>query len=119
MFSSAGFPPVFGQQNAQASEPLDIETLLQNCLEKLLNIEVAVATKTLESSAPAPAPAIISVITAQEIRQFGYQSVAEALSHVTGFIDSYDLAMHYFGVRGQWQTSAQLAVFIESNDECL
>ncbi|WDE01164.1 TonB-dependent receptor plug domain-containing protein [Thalassomonas actiniarum] len=98
VFFFPGFSFAFGQQNDETFDPLDIELLSQISLEKLLNIEVAVATKTLKSSAEVPA--IMTVITAQEIRQFGYQSVAEVLGHVTGFIDSYDLAMHNFGVRG-------------------
>jgi outer membrane receptor for ferrienterochelin and colicins len=67
-------------------------------LEDLLNITVEVATKTTEKSSLSPA--IMTVITALDISNYGYNSVPEALSHVTGFVNNYDLAMHNFGVRG-------------------
>ncbi len=80
---------------AVEDEEIDLFSL---SLQELLEIQVGVATKTSEASENLPA--IITVITSQDIRQYGYQSVAEALSHVTGFIDNYDLALHNFGVRG-------------------
>lgn len=67
-------------------------------LSKLIKIKVEVATKTKETTDQIPA--IITVITSQDIHQYGYESVAEVMSHVTGFIDNYDLALHNFGVRG-------------------
>ncbi|MFT6734414.1 MAG: outer membrane receptor for ferrienterochelin and colicins [Polaribacter sp.] len=67
-------------------------------LEDLLNITVGIATKTTEKSSLSPA--IMTVITAQDISTYGYSSVPDALSHVVGFIDNYNLAMHNFGVRG-------------------
>lgn len=75
------------------------ETFLNELsLEDLLNINVEVATKISEKNSLSPA--IMTVITALDISNYGYNSVPEALSHVAGFIDNYDLAMHNFGVRG-------------------
>ncbi|SFC72637.1 TonB-dependent receptor plug domain-containing protein [Pseudoalteromonas denitrificans] len=67
-------------------------------LEELINTPVEAATKTKESAEKLPA--VITVITAQDIQQYGYNSIAEVMRHVTGFIDNYDLALHNFGVRG-------------------
>ena len=67
-------------------------------LEDLLNIEVNTVTKTTEKTSLSPA--IMTIITAQDINNYGYNSVNEALSHVAGFVDNYNLAMHNFGVRG-------------------
>jgi len=67
-------------------------------LEDLLNIEVEVVTKSAEKSHLSPA--ITTVITAEDIKLFGYQNVADVLSFVSGFADNYDLAIHNFGVRG-------------------
>lgn len=72
--------------------------LLDLSLEDLLNIHVETATKTSEKNSLSPA--VISVITEQDIRNYGYKTVAQALSHIAGFIDNYDLAIHNFGVRG-------------------
>lgn len=72
--------------------------LAELSLEDLLNITVDAATKTKETSSLSPA--VMTVITAQDISQYGYANVAAALNHVAGFVDNYDLAMHNFGVRG-------------------
>lgn len=46
------------------------------------------------------APAAISVITAKDIRRFGYHSVAEALANTRGFWMSNDRNYSYVGARG-------------------
>jgi iron complex outermembrane receptor protein len=67
-------------------------------LLQLLNVEVSTASKTAERVADAPA--IITVITAEEISRWGYQSVAEALQHVLGFYLIDDHVLPNAGVRG-------------------
>ncbi len=64
----------------------------------LLSTEVTTASKTAESADEAPA--IITVVTREMIRRWGYRSVAEALQHVVGFymIDNHTLPNA--GVRG-------------------
>src|SRR6478609_7092694 len=52
-------------------------------LVKLLNVEVSTASKTSESVEDAPA--VITVVTREDIRRWGYQTVAEVLSHTVGF----------------------------------
>ncbi|MEO8182972.1 MAG: TonB-dependent receptor [Deltaproteobacteria bacterium] len=67
-------------------------------LLQLLNVEVSTASKTAERVADAPA--IITVITAEEISRWGYQSVSEALQHVLGFYLIDDHVLPNAGVRG-------------------
>jgi outer membrane receptor for ferrienterochelin and colicins len=67
-------------------------------LVKLLNVEVSTASKTAESVEDAPA--VITVVTREEIRRWGYQSVAEVLSHTVGFYLIDDHVLPNASVRG-------------------
>lgn len=69
---------------------LDLKSLLQ----------MSVITAVQKPQKIGDAPAIISVITAQDIRQFRYQSVAEALQQVPGIYCIYDFLSYNCGVRG-------------------
>lgn len=77
------------------SNPKALESL---SLEELLDIRVVVATKTQQPVNEVPAA--ISVIYDRDIANYGFRSVAEALTHIPGFIDLYDGNNHNFGVRG-------------------
>lgn len=81
-----------------AQPSLTPEHLLSLSLEELIQLPVTTATKTAAPGSRVPAS--ITVITAADIDTYGYTSVADALQHVVGFVDSHDLAVHNFGVRG-------------------
>ena len=76
----------------------DKPRLLDLSLEDLMNVEIATATKTEEKRSVVPA--VVTVISAADLAAYGYTSVAEALSHVAGFVAGDDLVRHNFGVRG-------------------
>lgn len=46
------------------------------------------------------APSSVSVITADEIKKYGYRNFAEILQSIRGFQTTYDRNYHYVGVRG-------------------
>lgn len=83
-------PSMLSEENTTSLHELD--------LVSLLGTEVTTATKTAESADNAPA--IITVVTREMIRRWGYRSVAEVLQHVVGFymIDNHTLPNA--GVRG-------------------
>ena len=83
---------------AFADGPGDSEALDDLDLVKLLNVEVSTATKTAESLDEAPA--VITVVTQADIRRWGYQSVAEVLTHTVGFYLIDDHILPNVGVRG-------------------
>ena len=67
-------------------------------LEQLLNLEVSTVSRFNQKLSNAPAS--ITVITAEEIQQYGYRTVADALRSVPGFYITNDRNYDYIGVRG-------------------
>lgn len=67
-------------------------------LEDLLKVEVEGASRYLQPLAEAPSS--VGVVTAADIKQFGFRDLAEALQSLGGVHQSYDRAYTYLGVRG-------------------
>lgn len=67
-------------------------------LEELLDVKVVSATQHVLRISQAPS--VIRVITAEEIRERGYQSVGEALGSLPGLYVSYDQFNYNLCVRG-------------------
>src|SRR5579883_1161103 len=86
---------VAGQQQDQRTGNQD---LTQFSLEQLLDLKVTSAS--LHAQNLRDAPASISVISAEEIRKFGYRTLADALSYVSGFFFTSDHTYTYLGARG-------------------
>lgn len=78
-----------------AQESSDLTAL---SLEELLNAKVYSASKYEQTAAEAPSS--ITVITAEEIRTYGYKTLQEALQGVTGFYVKNHGSYSTLGVRG-------------------
>jgi iron complex outermembrane receptor protein len=61
-------------------------------------VQVYSASRHLET--PARAPSSVSIITADDIRRYGWRTLAEALSSLRGFYISDNLQYTYLGIRG-------------------
>ena len=67
-------------------------------LEALLNQPVYAASKFAQNAAVAPAA--VTVLTAGDIRAYGWRTIAEVLNAVRGVYFRYDRNYNYVGVRG-------------------
>jgi len=72
-----------GNAVAETSKKTSSDDYLSLTLQELLNTKVVTSTKTEQTTSQAPA--IISVITAKEIKQMGANTLAEVLAIVPGF----------------------------------
>ncbi len=66
-----------------AKEP-ELDTLFELSLEELMSVEITTASQEKESLLETPA--IVSVITAKQIKEWGVQNVYEALSFLPGIV---------------------------------
>lgn len=82
------------EQNAAAPVP-DLTALP---LEQLLSMEVYSASRFIQKSSEAPST--VTVITAADIKAFGWRTMADVLRSVRGLYVSYDRNYSYLGARG-------------------
>lgn len=83
---------------AHATAHLQVSMLSDLSLEQLLNVPVVSTSRYVQRSSDAPAAP--AVITADDIRTFGYRTLGEALNGMRGLFLNNDRSYNYLGVRG-------------------
>ena len=86
-------PPAPAVSLTNLAEQLPLEQLGQIPIE-------SVSTASRFTQKVSEAPASVTVITSDEIKQFGYRTLADILAGVNGLYVTYDRAYSYLGVRG-------------------
>ncbi|AZP11687.1 TonB-dependent receptor plug domain-containing protein [Undibacterium parvum] len=74
------------------------DDLTELSLEDLMKVVVVSASKFSQSSSQAPSA--VQVISSEEIRQYGWRTLAEALNSLPGMYASSDRAYGFLGARG-------------------
>jgi outer membrane receptor protein involved in Fe transport len=72
---------------------------ISNDLEQLMKIEIVVAGSK-RAQDPRDVPSFVSVVTAADIKEHGYRTLADVLRTLPGFYVSNDRNYSYIGVRG-------------------
>src|SRR5437867_1770977 len=90
--------PIGAQEVSATQRPSD---LAEKTLEELMEIQVpkVYGASKLEQKTT-EAPSSVSVVTADEIKRYGYRTLAEVLQSVQGMYVSYDRNYAFLGVRG-------------------
>ena len=81
------------------SAPAHAQTdLTELSLEQLLDVKVTTASRYDQKVSEAPSS--VTVITAENIKNYGYRTLADILRSVRGFYATYDRQYDYIGTRG-------------------
>jgi outer membrane receptor for ferrienterochelin and colicins len=93
--------PVLLAQDAPSSLQPQPQAMSGLSLEDLMNVKVqTVVGASKREQKETTAAASVTIITADEIRRFGYRTLAEVLENVPGFYITYDRNYSYASVQG-------------------
>jgi iron complex outermembrane receptor protein len=89
--------PCLAENKRDTNSPKD---LFEMPIEELAEQSITVYGASKYKQKIGEAPAYVTIITADEIRKYGYKTLADILESVPGFFVNYDRNYNYIGVRG-------------------
>ncbi|MCS6796603.1 MAG: TonB-dependent receptor plug domain-containing protein [Raineya sp.] len=90
----------------------DIEHLLQKA-ERTIELEVEIASK--QKQAIEEAPSIISVVTREDIENYGFRDITDILRLVPGFEYATDVqSLFGIGFRGMWGSEGRVLIMLNN-----
>lgn len=92
------------------TEEIPLEELVEMSLEDLMKVKIVSASR--DTNNLANAPAVITIITAQQIREQGYKTLKEALDRVVGYFSVPEWSS-YIGNRGIVKNSLSFLITID------
>ena len=87
------------QLSAQQQGPNEKEDFFEMSLEELMEVPLVVSASKYEQKV-SEAPSSVTIVTAEEIRKYGYRTMLDILNSIPGFYKTYDRNYGYIGVRG-------------------
>ena len=102
--------------NGALAQDAHVSDLTGLSIEDLSRVRLSTASRHLDDARKAPAA--VTVITAGEIAQQGWRTLAEVLRSVTGFYAANDRSYSYVGVRGFLQSgdyNARILLLIDGH----
>ena len=106
--------------HAQVDSAADVKALLKLSLEELMNVKVVTASGQMQTTSEAPST--ITVITAKQIEERGYERLEDALRDIPGIdmihVNGYAPTLIYFrGMYGAENLRALLMIdgIVENN----
>jgi len=95
------FSGVFHVLYGMEPEPQTQKDLVTMPIEELMGVGVStVLGASRYEQRISDAPASISIITSEEIKRYGYRTMADVLNSVRGFFVTYDRNYNYLGAGG-------------------
>jgi iron complex outermembrane receptor protein len=90
-----------GMQAQEVGGDMSPETLKKLSLSELMEVQIpTVYSASRHDQKVTEAPSSVSIITGEDVKQYGYRTLGDMLNSVSGFYQTYNRSYQNIGVRG-------------------